>query len=206
MFWADKIAADTQGYQVVNDSKTPSGRVHVGSLRGVVIHDVIYRALKHAGKPVKFMYGVDDYDALDTVPKYLDKEKFKPYLGFPLCNVPSPGEGASDYAKYFIGEFFEIFEYLGIKPETYFLRDLYRSGQLNSHIDTFLKNAHLVREAYKEVSKGDRPDNWYPFQVICENCGKIATTVTTDYNGSEVFYTCKPDATDYTKGCGHSGW
>ena len=206
MFWADKIAADAQGYQVVNDSKTPSGRVHVGSLRGVVIHDVIYRALKYAGKPVKFMYGADDYDALDTVPKYLDKEKFKPYLGFPLCNVPSPGEGASDYAKYFIGEFFEIFEYLGIKPETYFLRDLYRSGQLNFHIDTFLKNAHLVREAYKEVSKGDRANNWYPFQVICENCGKIATTVVTDYNGSEVFYTCEPDATNYVKGCGHSGW
>ncbi|NET02766.1 MAG: lysine--tRNA ligase [Sphaerospermopsis sp. SIO1G1] len=206
MFWADKIAADAQGFQVVNDSKTPSGRVHVGSLRGVVIHDIIYRALKHAGKPVKFLYGVDDYDALDTVPKYLDKEKFKPYLGFPLCNVPSPDEGASDYAKYFIGEFFEIFEYLGVKPETYFLRDLYRSGQLNSYIDTFLKNAHLVREAYKEVSKAERPDNWYPFQVICENCGKIATTVTTDYNGSEVFYTCKPDGTNYTQGCGHSGW
>ncbi|BAZ30738.1 lysyl-tRNA synthetase [Cylindrospermum sp. NIES-4074] len=206
MFWADKIAADAQGYQVVNDSKTPSGRVHVGSLRGVVIHDVIYRALKHAGKPVKFLYGVDDYDALDTVPKYLDQEKFTPYLGFPLCNVPSPEDTASDYAKYFIGEFFESFEYLGIKPETYFLRDLYRTGKLNSYIDTFLKNAHLVREAYKEVSKADRPSNWYPFQVICEHCGKIATTVVTDYNGSEVFYTCKPDATDYVKGCGHSGW
>ncbi len=206
MFWADKIAADAQGYQVVNDSKTPSGRVHVGSLRGVVIHDVIYRALKHARKPVKFLYGVDDYDALDTVPKYLDQEKFAPYLGFPICNVPSPAEGASDYAKYFIGEFFEVFEYLGIKPETYFLRDLYRSGKLNSHIDTFLKNAHLVREVYKEVSKADRPNNWYPFQVVCENCGKIATTVITDYKESEVFYTCNPDATDYTKGCGHSGW
>jgi lysyl-tRNA synthetase class 1 len=206
MFWADKIAADAQGYQVVNDSKTPSGRVHVGSLRGVVIHDVIYRALKHARKPVKFLYGVDDYDALDTVPKYLEQETFAPYLGFPICNVPSPAEGASDYAKYFIGEFFEVFEYLGIKPETYFLRDLYRSGKLNSHIDTFLKNAHLVREVYKEVSKADRPNNWYPFQVVCENCGKIATTVTTDYNGSEVFYTCNPDATNYTKGCGHSGW
>ena len=42
MFWADKIAADAVGEQVVNDSKTPSGRIHVGSLRGVVIHDVIY--------------------------------------------------------------------------------------------------------------------------------------------------------------------
>jgi lysyl-tRNA synthetase class 1 len=206
MFWADKIAASSQGEQIVNDSKTPSGRVHVGSLRGVIIHDVIYRALKHAGKPVKFTYGVDDYDALDTVPQYLDRDKFSPYLGYPLCNVPSPGDNASDYAKYFMGEFLEVFDYLGVKPEIYYLRDLYRSGRLNEHIDIFLNNAHLVREAYKEVSKAERPDNWYPFQVICEKCGKIATTVVTDYNGKEVFYTCKPDATNYVEGCGHSGW
>jgi len=206
MFWADKIAADAQGSQVVNDSKTPSGRVHVGSLRGVVIHDVIYRALKHAGKPVKFLYGVDDYDALDTVPRYLDKAKFSPYLGFPLCNVPAPVDTASDYAKYFIGEFLEIFAYLGVKPEVYYLRDLYRSGKLNSYIDTFLKNAPKVREAYKEISKADRPKDWLPFQVICEKCGKIATTVTSKYSGSKVFYTCKPNTTDYVSGCGHSGW
>jgi lysyl-tRNA synthetase, class I len=206
MFWADKVAADAQENQIVNDSKTPSGRVHVGSLRGVVIHDVIHRALKHAGKPSKFLYGVDDYDALDTVPHYLDQEKFAPYLGFPLCNVPSPEDSASDYAKYFMGEFLEVFEYLGIRPEVYYLRDLYRSGRLNSYIDTFLKNANLVREAYLEVSKARRPDDWYPFQITCEKCGKIATTVVSDYNGSEVFYTCKPDATDWVQGCGHSGW
>ena len=206
MFWADKIAADAQGAQIVNDSKTPSGRVHVGSLRGVVIHDVIYRALKQAGKPVKFMYGVDDYDALDTVPHYLDQEKFSPYLGEPLCNVPSPGEGASDYAKFFMAEFLEVFDYLGVKPEIYYLRDLYRTGQLNEHIDRFLNNAHLVREAYLQVSKAQRADNWYPFQVICEKCRKIATTVVTDYNGKEVFYTCQPNATDWVQGCGHSGW
>ncbi|MEE3716134.1 lysine--tRNA ligase [Tumidithrix elongata RA019] len=207
MFWADKIAADAQGdLIVVNDSKTPSGRVHVGSLRGVVIHDVIYRALKHAGKPVKFLYGVDDYDALDTVPKYLDLDKFAPYLGYPLCNTPSPDNRASDYAKYFMGEFLEVFDYLGVKPEVYYLRDLYRTGKLDRYIDLFLNNAHLVREAYKEVSKADRPDNWYPFHPICENCGKIATTVTTAYQDGKVFYTCEPNATNYVNGCGHSGW
>ncbi len=206
MFWADKIAAEVQGVQVVNDSKTPSGRVHVGSLRGVVIHDVIYRALQRAGKPVTFLYGVDDYDALDTVPRYLNQATFAPYLGWPLCNVPSPGDRASDYAKYFMGEFLEVFEYLGIRPRVYYLRDLYRSGQLNPYIDTFLRNAHLVRQAYKEVSKADRPASWLPFQAICENCGKIATTEVTDYNGSEVFYTCKLEGVDYVAGCGHAGW
>lgn len=206
MFWADKIAESSQQPELVNDSKTPSGRVHVGSVRGVIIHDVMYRALKRAGKPVKFTYGVDDYDALDTVPYYLDKSKFEQYLGYPLCNVPSPDDSASDYAKYFMGEFLEVFEYLGVKAEIYYLRDLYRSGKLNSYIDTFLRHAQDVREVYKDVSKALRPDNWYPFQVICENCGKIATTNVTDYNGKEVFYTCKEDATDWVKGCGHEGW
>lgn len=212
MFWADKIAAEADGAPIiVNDSKTPSGRVHVGSLRGVVIHDVIYRALKQADKPVQFLYGVDDYDALDTVPKYLDRATFAPYLGHPLCNVPSPepdlpGDRGSDYAKYFMGEFLEVFEYLGVRPQVYYLRDLYRSGRLNGAIDTFLQHAHLVREAYKQVSKADRPADWYPFQVVCENCGKIATTQVSDYQDGKVFYTCKPEATDYTEGCGHSGW
>ncbi len=206
MFWADKIAAKMDGEQVVNDSKTPSGRVHVGSVRGVIIHDVIYRALKRAGKPVKFLYGADDYDAFDSVPPQLDRDRFESYLGYPLCNVPSPEDSASDYANYYMGEFLEVFKYLGVRPQVYYLRDLYREGKLDRHIDIFLKNAHLVREAYLEVSNAKRADNWYPFQPICENCGKIATTVTTDYNGKEVFYTCDPDATNYTQGCGHSGW
>ncbi|GAB4354031.1 MAG: lysine--tRNA ligase [Cyanophyceae cyanobacterium] len=211
MFWADKIAADVQGPQVVNDSKTPSGRVHVGSVRGVIVHDTIYRALKQASKPVKFLYGTDDYDALDTVPSYLDRDRFERYLGWPLCNVPSPDEDApgdrgGDYAKYYMGEFLDVFDYLGVRPEIYYLRDYYRSGQLNPYIDLFLKNAHLVREAYYQVSKAQRPDNWYPFQAICENCGKIATTQVTDYQDGKIFYTCDPNATDYTQGCGHSGW
>lgn len=205
-FWADKIAEEAGSCAVVNDSKTPSGRVHVGSLRGVVIHDVIYRALCQAQKPAQFLYGVDDYDALDTVPKYLNRADFVDYLGFPLCNVPSPDPSARSYADFFMDEFLEVFAYLGVKPQIYYLHDLYRSGKLNHHIDLFLRHAQTIREVYKEVSKSDRPDNWYPFHPICENCGKIATTVTTDYQDGKVFYTCEPDSMNYVKGCGHSGW
>ena len=50
--WADELAASVQGPQVVNDSKTPSGTVHVGSLRGPVILDVITRALR-APRPAR---------------------------------------------------------------------------------------------------------------------------------------------------------
>ena len=58
MFWADAVASDLRGPLVVNDSKTPSGTVHVGSLRGVVLHDAIHRAILDAGQPSRFLYGV----------------------------------------------------------------------------------------------------------------------------------------------------
>ena len=49
MDWADELAASVSGPQVINDSKTPSGTVHVGSLRGPVILDVIVRAMRARG-------------------------------------------------------------------------------------------------------------------------------------------------------------
>ena len=66
MYWADELASAAIGPQIVNDSKSPSGTVHVGSLRGVVLHDAIYRALVGAGIQTAFLYGVDDMDAMDS--------------------------------------------------------------------------------------------------------------------------------------------
>ena len=68
MDWADELAARVKdaGPQVVNDSKTPSGTVHVGSLRGPVLLDVIARALRLNGIETSYLYGVDDMDPMDA--------------------------------------------------------------------------------------------------------------------------------------------
>ena len=66
MDWADELAAGVSGPQVVNDSKTPSGTVHVGSLRGPVILDVITRALRRRGLETTLLYGIDDMDPMDA--------------------------------------------------------------------------------------------------------------------------------------------
>ena len=68
MLWCDKLAKRVSGPQLINDSKTPSGRVHVGALRGVLIHDAVFRTLKDHGIPVRYTFGVDDYDPLDELP------------------------------------------------------------------------------------------------------------------------------------------
>ncbi|MFH0835269.1 MAG: lysine--tRNA ligase, partial [Candidatus Micrarchaeota archaeon] len=113
MFWADQIARGASGAQVVNDSKTPSGKVHVGALRGVLIHDVIYKALKDAGVKAAFYYGEDDYDPMDSLPVYLDKQKYAEHMGKPLSEIPAPDGSNRSYADFYMQDFREVYEKLG---------------------------------------------------------------------------------------------
>jgi len=205
MFWTEDVAAKCSGPQIINDSKTPSGRVHVGALRGVLIHDAIFRTLREKGIEARYLFGVDDYDPLDEIPAGKG-EHFEKYLGQPLCNVPPPDNSpATDMAEHYIQEFFEIFDELGVKVEKYRMRDVYKSGRFNQAIDTILQNAATVRRVYKEVSNSDRPETWYPFQAVCENCGRIGTTEVFHYDGREVSYRCRPDMVKWARGCGHEG-
>src|SRR5947209_5109534 len=108
-------------------------------------------------------------------------------------------------AEHYIREFFEIFGELGVRMEKYRMRDVYRSGRFNEAIDVILRNAATVRAIYKKVSNSERPESWHPFQIVCENCGRIGTTEVSDYDGSEVTYHCRPDLVKWARGCGHRG-
>ena len=207
MLWFAEIAGsvDPQTPQVINDSKTPSGRVHVGALRGVILHDAVFRALKNRGVPVRYLFGVDDYDPLDELPAG-QAEFFTPYLGAPLCNVPAPaGSKAADMSEHFIAEFFDVFRELGVEAEHYRMRDYYRAGKLNESIDEILGHEGAVRQVYKDVSGSVKSEHWHPFQAICEVCGRLGTTEVVAYDGKEVEYHCRPNLVKWAKGCGHHG-
>jgi lysyl-tRNA synthetase class 1 len=206
MYWADELAGSVIGPQVVNDSKSPSGTVHVGSLRGVVLHDAIHRALQAAGVPSTFLYGVDDMDAMDSQAK-LTPDAIDRYMGAPLSRVPAPeGSSAANYARHFVGEiFFRTFEPLGITPEFYWVSELYAAGRMDPYVKLALDRADRVREIYSRVSHVERSSEWLPIQVICEQCGKIGTTYATGWDGSTLAYQCKPDMVAWAKGCGHEG-
>ncbi len=184
MFWSDRLTEKLPlGPHIINDSKTPSGRAHVGALRGPLIHDAMFRTLQARGVDVRYRFGVDDYDPVDEIP-YGESEHYERYLGAPLCNVPPPpGSRATDMAEHHISEFFGVFTDLGITPEFYRMRDIYRSGAFNEAIDAILRHAPVVRRIYKEVSGAGRAEDWHPFQVVCERCGRIGTTETT---GSDI--------------------
>ncbi len=206
MFWADELAAGFDGPQVVNDSKTPSGTVHIGSLRGVVLHDVIHRALLQAGLPSRFQYGVDDLDPMDSQ-ALLTPDAVDRYMGVPLAHVPAPpGSEAASYARYFVGELFMgTFAGLGVEPEVYWMSELYADGSMDPFIRSALDGAAIVRDIYLRVSNVERAPGWLPVSVICERCGRIGTTLATDWDGQTVAYECKPDYVTWATGCGNSG-
>lgn len=210
MFWADKFAQeiiDSGKYNPfwVDDMKTPSGRVHVGALRGVVVHDVVSRALKGKGQDVKFTYVFENHDPMDDIPAYLPREKFEKYLGMPLFNIPSPVEGYENYAAYYAADFEKVFRAIGCEPEIIWTKDLYTSGKMNLIIKEILDNSSEVRKIYEEMYDKKLAPNWYPFSVYCPNCGKVTTTNVSDWDGESVTYECVIDKVKYTKGCGNKG-
>jgi lysyl-tRNA synthetase class 1 len=204
-YWADEIAGQVSGRQVVNDSKTPSGTVHIGSLRGVVLHDAIRRAVAQHGTDVEFRYGIEDLDPMDSQ-ALLTPDAVEQYMGVPLAHVPAPeGSPHPNYARHFATLFLQTFADLGIHPHLYWMSDNYASGAMDPYIERALDGAEVILEIYRTVSTVNHPEGWLPISVICENCGKIGTTAARNWDGREVSYECRADLVEWARGCGFSG-
>jgi lysyl-tRNA synthetase, class I len=207
MDWADELAASVSGPQVVNDSKTPSGTVHVGSLRGPVILDVITRALRRRGLDTTLLYGVDDMDPMDAqallTPDAVDHE-----MGRPLAHVPDQaGDGHASYARHHAEIFTNVFAGLGVLPDRYYwMSEIYSAGQVDPFIRTALDRVETVREIYRRVANVQHPADWHPIQVVCPNCGKVGTTIVTKWDGERVYFECRAQLVTWARGCGTSGW
>jgi lysyl-tRNA synthetase class 1 len=202
MFWADKLVGNQKGKQIVNDSWTPSGQVHMGSLKGPVIHDALYRILKKENADVKFMYGFDDADPIDGLPP--DLQSHVEYLGVPLYLAPAPsGEGS--FGDFFGNKMKSLLDRLGIRAELYKTSEIYRDGKFNDAILFVLENAQKVRDVYGKIYKKEISKEWFPLQVLCPNCGKLGTTKVTGWDGKEVSFVCSKDLVKWAEGCNEQG-
>jgi len=205
MTWIDETLARVHAPIFINDSKTPSGVAHVGSLRGVLTHDALARQARAKGRQARFTYGCDDMDPVDEIPHGMG-EYFREHLGKPLHAAPPPPDLAGDnMARAYFGEFTANFSALGVEAEHYYMSDLYSAGRLDDTIDVFLRHAAQVREINQRETGGRRPENWLPFQPICDRCGRIGTTYAFDYDGETVAYECREDLVSWAQGCGVSG-
>ena len=204
MFWADELLKNRSGEEIINDSWTPSGIVHMGSLKVPVIHDTLYKILNEKKTPAVFMYGFDDMDVIDGLPSDLQESHGK-YMGIPIFHAPSP-DGKGSFGDYFGNKMKHLLDSLDIKPDSlYRTSELYKNGDFNKAIQFVLDNAAGVRKVYGDMYKKKIADDWYPFQVICPQCGKLGTTKVTAWDGKEVSFRCEENLVVWAKGCGYGG-
>src|SRR3989344_4879962 len=212
MFWADRIAGeiaenrkprDGQRF-LIRDEKTLSGRVHVGSMRGVAIHGLVAEVLSEKGIAIEYRYELNDFAPFDSIPGYLDEARFKEYLGKPLYAVPSPEPGFDNYAEYFGAEFVAVHQAVGFTQSYYRATELYRSGKMDTLITTAITRADDIQRIMKEVSGAEKEAGWLPISAVCEGCGKMMTTRAYDYTDDTVRYACDGNP-DGIRGCGHTG-
>ncbi len=211
MYWADKIAKEIVASKKhkpywVDDMKTPSGFAHVGSIRGPLIHSVIYRALKGITKDkIVYTFVFNDFDPADEFPPEF-KEKLSDYAGFPLKKVPSPQKGFKSLGDLLSDDLKDSMQSLGVEAEFVSSWDLYQEGKFDGVIREALDSADKIQYVYQKVSGSRKKEQgWLPFQVICENCGKLGTTRVFGWDGKEVSYKCEPNMVSWAKGCGHEG-
>lgn len=230
--WADKVVSGILRWQEknkvtklhVDDMKTPSGRVHTGALRGVVLHDLIAKILEEKGQEVVSTYVINDMDPMDGLPNYLDEDKYQAEMGKPLYKIPRPEleksgidlsivdgqeladlKNAKNFAELYAFDYLHAFRRLGCSQKIIWSHELYESGKMDSLIRLALDSVSELRKIYQDVADYKLPEKWFPFQVICPQCGKVGTTLVTDWDGQEVTFECQKNKVEWAEGCAYHG-
>lgn len=180
---------------------TPSGVVHVGNFREVITVDLVARALRDRGVPVRFIYSWDDFDVLRKVPEDVPQpQMLQENLRRSIADVPDPWGDHDSYASHHIAAFEASLAPLGIAPEFIRQHQRYRAGVYAEGIRKALAAADRIRELLNDARRahGARTllaDDWLPLSGFCDACGKDDLRLRWDGEWS-VHYDCGQ--------CGHA--
>lgn len=192
MYWVNKVVDDIEkthpeGEIVVSSGVSPSGKYHVGTLREVLTTDAVYMELKRRGRAVKHLHFVDDLDFLRKIPVGID-DSFEDFLGKSLCDVPSPDGGDESYADYFLKDFLNNLDVLGIEMQVVRAHEKYREGFFVPAIEKTLLNLDEVKKCLEEVSGRKLDDQWSPIQVNENGYLKKRAFVGIDTEAKNIIY------------------
>jgi lysyl-tRNA synthetase, class I len=178
---------------------SPSGPVHLGNLRELMVPHLIADEVRKQGAPCRHILSWDDYDRLRRVPKGFP-DSFAEHIGRPLSAVPDPCGRHSSWAEHFKEPLREALARLGIVVTEISQTKMYTSGAYTEQIVTAMRRradigAVLARYQTKRVAEPDDDDPqtavYYPFRPYCAVCGRDDTTVTAfDDETTEITYIC----------------
>ncbi|WP_256393393.1 lysine--tRNA ligase [Natronoarchaeum rubrum] len=225
VFWADRVADEIETGEpdepiVIKGGISPSGIPHLGNANEIVLGYFVAEVLRERGREVQQVFTTDDRDPLRKLPRKLadlDGEivdlgdvnagALGKNLGRPYTDIPDPFGCCDSYGEHFSTLIAGIAEQLDVPMDVVSNTDLYERGELDDTVADLLADADRAREVLSEYQ--DKVDeDYYPFNPICEDCGKITETVTgVDVEAGTVSYRCTDmEAGDRTiEGCGHEG-
>jgi lysyl-tRNA synthetase, class I len=200
--WADLLADDIISQRgrrhVVNTGITPSGEIHIGNMREVVTADAINRVLTERGEASGLLYIADTYDPLRHVYPFLDPQRYRDEVGRPLSEIPCPCGQHPSYSEHFLAPFLWSLEQLGIHPTVHRADQLYKAGTYTETIVMALQQRERIRQILKEETGRATPDQWSPFNPLCQGCGRI--------NQAKVLgFSAEAQTVDYECACGQRG-
>lgn len=226
VFWADSIADEAierYGRQeiVVKCAASPSGGKHIGNLNDILRGYFISESLKSMGVKTKHVHTSDDRDPLRKIPERMpDREgrwrvlsekelkELSQYIGVPYVHVPDPFGCCQSWAEHFNSVWLDGARMLGVDVEDYSNDALYAEGRFAPPMRTILSDVRLAREVISKFQR-NTPEDYIPFNPICENCGRITARATSvDLDEWTADYVCesKSLAGEFeVPGCGYQG-
>ncbi len=182
----EEISEREVNEQTLATGKTPSGHIHVGILREIIICDALRRIYENKGEKVNFFLFLDNLDAAKRFPNYIDKDFQKKHKGKPFALIPCPYEdcGCESYAHHFGNELTSIFDNFGIKNDIIWTHKLYQKEAMLNKIQIVLENTEKIKEILrkyilptldeeKKANFIEMQKIWMPVMAICEKCDRI---------------------------------
>ncbi|WP_220040623.1 lysine--tRNA ligase [Streptomyces tateyamensis] len=112
---------------------SPSGPVHLGNLREIMVPHFVADELRRRGLDCKHILSWDDFDRLRKVPAGVP-ESFAEYIGRPLTSVPDPCGEHENWAEHFKVPFRAALAELGVEVTEISQTEMYRAGAYTEQI------------------------------------------------------------------------
>ena len=168
MHWADVVAEkllEDGKKHIISSGITPSGPIHLGSMREILTADAIVRAVNDKGGDAELIYIADNADPLRKVYPFLDSEVYEKYVGMPLAEIPAP-DGNGSYDHYFLKPFFESLETVGVFPKVVENYKSYKKGDFAEATKSFIDNRDETRNILEKISGRQLPKKWFPWTFL----------------------------------------
>ncbi|MFO8109678.1 MAG: lysine--tRNA ligase [Thermoplasmata archaeon] len=186
MHWADVEASELPPEPLIATGITPSGPIHLGSLREILTGD----AIKRASDSGNLLYIADSIDPLRRVYPFLE-DHYEKYVGMPLHTIPCPCGEHESYAAHYLAPFLETIEKLGVVCSVKYTHKMYAEGVYEESTRTLIESKDVVAKIIQGKTGRRLEESWYPYNPICGRCGRLGQGEVLYFEDPFIHYRCK---------------